>query len=102
MTSTLRLIALLALPLALAACGSGEQKGKDQRTAAGEILPGSISDSMLPYDTVRSHPPLAPKAVASGSAKAGKPSDEGPGEPPVDPAETQAAPPAEAPATPTE
>jgi hypothetical protein len=51
---------ILALPLVLTACGGSEKKAKDQRTAAGEILPGSISDSMLPYDTVHSQPPLAP------------------------------------------
>lgn len=70
MTPILRLTALVALPLALAACGSNEKKAKDQRTAAGEILPGSISDSMLPYDTVRSQPPLAPRETGKPGAKA--------------------------------
>jgi hypothetical protein len=70
MMPILRLAALVALPLALAACGSNEKKAKDQRTAAGEILPGSISDSMLPYDTVRSQPPLAPKETGKPAAKA--------------------------------
>lgn len=70
MTPILRLTALVALPLALAACGSNEKKAKDQRTATGEILPGSISDSMLPYDTVRSQPPLAPKETGKPGAKA--------------------------------
>lgn len=69
MMPILRLTALVALPLALAACGSSEKKAKDQRTAAGEILPGSISDSMLPYDTVRSQPPLAPKETGKPGAK---------------------------------
>jgi hypothetical protein len=54
------LAVILALPLVLTACGGTEKKQKDQRTAAGEILPGSISDSILPYDTVHSQPPLAP------------------------------------------
>jgi hypothetical protein len=100
----LRSALVLALPLALAACGSAEKKGKDQRTAAGEILPGSISDAMLPYDTVRSQPPLAPKTVASGSAgKGAESSDAGPGDPPLDPATAeQPASPAEASAAPTE
>lgn len=66
----LRLALILAVPFALAACGGGsDKKGKDQRTAAGEILPGSVSDAMLPYDTVRSQPPLAPRESGKPSAK---------------------------------
>lgn len=66
----LRLALICLVPLVLAACGSGsDKKQKDQRTAAGEILPGSASDAMLPYDTVRSQPPLAPKATAKPGAK---------------------------------
>jgi hypothetical protein len=73
----LRLALILMAPLALAACGSGtsDKKQKDQRTAAGEILPGSVSDAMLPYDTVRSQPPLAPKETAKPGAKAGEATD---------------------------
>lgn len=68
--TALRLVLILLAPLALSACGSGtDKKQKDQRTAAGEILPGSASDAMLPYDTVRSQPPLAPKDVAKPGAK---------------------------------
>ncbi len=44
-------------------CGCHHQtKGEDQRTAEGKVLPGSISDAMLPYDSVRSQPPLLPRA----------------------------------------
>ena len=60
------LTCLIALPLALAACGDKEPDAK--ATAAGEILEGTTSDSMLPLDTVRSQPPLAPRTEA---AKAG-------------------------------
>lgn len=35
--------------------------------ADGEILPGSVSDAMIPLDTVRSQPPLAPKSASSDS-----------------------------------
>jgi hypothetical protein len=61
----LRLLCLGVLPLTLAAC-KGEKKPAESRTAQGEILPGSASDAMLPLDTVRSQPPLAPMEVASG------------------------------------
>lgn len=68
----LRFALILVAPLALAACGSGaDKKQKDQRTAAGEILPGSASDAMLPYDTVRSQPPLAPRETGKPGAKTG-------------------------------
>jgi hypothetical protein len=60
--------------LALGACGK-EKKPDESRTAQGEVLPGSASDAMLPLDTVRSQPPLAPVEVASGKpgSKAGTP-----------------------------
>ncbi|MEJ2408721.1 MAG: hypothetical protein P8Y48_05100 [Novosphingobium sp.] len=55
-----------ALPL------GGCKKDKDSRqtgTAKGEILPRSVSDDMLPYDTVRSQAPLAnPDAGKHGNA----------------------------------
>ncbi|MBV1690569.1 hypothetical protein KRR38_23550 [Novosphingobium sp. G106] len=68
MNSIPRLAALAALAassLALAAC-KGEKKPAEAGTAQGEILQGSVSDSMLPLDTVRSQPPLAPEAISSG------------------------------------
>lgn len=92
----LTLALILAPILTLAACGGTEKNEKDRRTAAGEILPGSISDAMLPYDTVRSQPPLAPPEAVKGSAKgaaAARP----------DAAASDAGdPPAEAPAAPAE
>ncbi len=70
---------LLALPLALAGCGkSNDGAGA---TAAGEVLPGSVSDAMLPLDTVRSQPPLAPMAEESGEKKERKPASPGGGQP---------------------
>lgn len=65
---------LCAAALSLAACG-GKQDADRQGTAGGEILKRSVGDDMLPYDTVRSQPPLAPKAVASGK-KDGQSADE--------------------------
>lgn len=65
---------LAASLLALSACGSGEQD-KGKATAGGQILPGSASDAMLPLDTVRSQPPLAPR-VEDGDKAKGKPAAE--------------------------
>lgn len=56
----------LSLPLLalLAACG-GDTPADDGRAASGEVLEGTISDSMLPLDRVRSEPPLEdPEAFA--------------------------------------
>jgi hypothetical protein len=61
----LRLLCLGALPLTLTACNN-EKKSAESRTAQGEILPGSASDAMLPLDTIRSQPPLAPMETESG------------------------------------
>lgn len=66
-----RTAVLVVLPLALAACGKSDQSAK--ATAAGEVLPGSASDAMLPLDTLRSQPPLAPPVEASSQARERKP-----------------------------
>ena len=64
-------IAALALLLALGAC-KADEKQQGAGKVEGETLPGSASDAMLPLDTVRSQPPLAPKApAAKDDAKAG-------------------------------
>ncbi len=56
-----RLPALILPALLLSACGDDTStpaaKG-DERTASGEVLEGTISDAMLPLDTVTSQPPL--------------------------------------------
>ncbi len=63
-------LALAPLTL-LAACGDGP--GDDAGVASGEVLEGTISDSMLPLDTVRSQPPLAePRAVTRTSDDGGE------------------------------
>ena len=61
-----------ALASTLAAC-TEEKKASAARTAEGEILAGSISDAMLPLDTVRSQAPLAPKAAEPGDPKSASP-----------------------------
>ena len=60
---------ILILALTLAACGSGK-KDEGAGKAAGEILPASASDAMIPLDTVRSQAPLAPQVEAAGKGKA--------------------------------
>jgi hypothetical protein len=92
----LRNLIVPALALALAACGA-EKKDEGAGTAAGEILPGSASDAMLPLDTVRSQAPLAPKVESSGAAGAAKSSEAA-----SDAAPAAEAPEVEAPAAPTE
>ena len=60
----MKLRPFLALaPLVLAACGEEAPQGEAQG-ASGEVLQGSISDAMLPVDSVRSEPPLADPEAA--------------------------------------
>lgn len=68
-----RIAAALLIATGLAAC-QGE-KTPEQKRAAGEILPGSASDAMLPIDTVRSQPPLAPQSEAARSGGKGAASE---------------------------
>lgn len=60
-------VAVIVTALALSAC-QAEKKVATQGTAGGEVLPGSASDAMLPVDSLRSQPPLAPKIAASAKA----------------------------------
>ena len=61
----IRLVVLAPLML-FAACNGSEEKGPERKTAAGEVLGGSISDAMLPLDTVQSQsPPLRESAAES-------------------------------------
>jgi hypothetical protein len=55
--------------LCLAACGSASDEA-DQRTAVGEILPGSATDAMIKYDQLRSQPPLAKQTGTGGGGGA--------------------------------
>jgi len=55
---------LLALALALAACEQQAAAPAEQGGAAsGEVLPGSISDAMIPLEQLDSQAPLAPRQV---------------------------------------
>ena len=66
MRAELRPVTILLLA-GLALMGCQGKKAPVQGTAGGEVLPGSVSDAMLPIDTVRSQPPLAPKSEPSGA-----------------------------------
>lgn len=49
----------LLMPLALAAASCGKEEAEERKLpAGGEILERSITDDMLPYDTVKSRSPL--------------------------------------------
>lgn len=96
-----RLIAPALLAVLLSGCGGdGAKKAEGAGTAQGEVLPGSVSDAMVPLDQVKSQAPLAPKVESadkkddkapdkSKSNTAAKPDDE------PAPAEVEAAPAAE-------
>jgi hypothetical protein len=55
--------------LALAGCG---QKAAEGTKATGEVLDGTISDSMIATDETRSPPPLAPYSPKAADTKSGK------------------------------
>lgn len=69
-------VALAALALLAACQRSPREPGDDQRSAAGEVLSGSVSDAMIPYDTLTSEPPLA----APRAGRAGRGSEAGQGD----------------------
>lgn len=92
----MRNLPILILALALAACGSGK-KDEGAGKAAGEILPASASDAMIPLDTVRSQAPLAPRPEGDGKAKAADPAATDAAETPAVEAPAAAPEPAETP-----
>lgn len=78
--------------LAIALLAGGCDKQPEERAqAAGEILPGTITDAMIATDQTRAQPPLAPRAPGGGdagkpkakAAAADEPEEEGEGEPAI-------------------
>ena len=66
-----RMATLALMAGVLAACGGSGSRGDagDDRTAEGEVRGGTISDDMLPLDTVRSQsPPLRAGGSEEGPA----------------------------------
>lgn len=99
-------LSLFALVLALSACGGDKDKAEGERkTAAGEVLGGSISDNMLPLDTIQSQsPPLRESGTAGGDEDADEAAEEkSDGPPPAASPEASSTPetPASASASPT-
>jgi len=66
--------AILAAPLLMALAGCHGSKpsprAEGQRSAEGQVLKGSVSDAMLPYDALTSQPPLAPPPTRARPGKA--------------------------------
>jgi hypothetical protein len=81
---------VIALPiLLLAGCGGHNKKqATDKRTASGEVLQGTISDSMLPLAQVTSQPPrlkVQPSASPDqGTEDQGTSGDQATNQPPGD------------------
>jgi len=78
---TLMILANMALIATLGACHQGQKAGHGE--VSGQILPGSVSDAMLPYDAVKSKAPLAPRQSAGSN-------DNGPADTPADSSNTAA------------
>ncbi|MEW9854949.1 hypothetical protein [Novosphingobium sp. M1R2S20] len=68
----MRVLCLSPLLLSLCACGGQKTAAPEEGSSFGEVLPGSVSDAMLPYDTASSAPPLETPQAASPSSAAGK------------------------------
>ena len=77
-----RFITVATITLMLAACQdktATPPAGDEAQTAEGEVLGGSISDAMLPLDTVTSQPPpLREQSAASSPAAASSAEPEDP------------------------
>lgn len=92
----MRIVISLGLALALAACGGsdGKRDGSDERAAEGEVLGGTISDDMLPLESVQSQSPpmkVEPVAATSDDGEGGADAAQGGGADMADTAEPDAA-----------
>ncbi|MXO75817.1 hypothetical protein GRI40_11380 [Altererythrobacter aerius] len=64
-------LSALAMLVALAGCGRDDAPAEgERRTAAGEVLGGTITDDMLPLDTVRSQSPSMASADGADDGEA--------------------------------
>jgi hypothetical protein len=72
LSMTKRALLLASFTLMLAACEgdagtSAEQKPADDRGADGEVLGGTVSDAMIPYEDLQSTSPTAGGGSSSSS-----------------------------------
>ncbi|WP_374408876.1 hypothetical protein [Pelagerythrobacter sp.] len=75
-------IAAAMLVVALAACDSGADDAAEGTAAEGEVLGGTISDAMLPLDTVQSQsPPLRDDPAELGTDGEAQDQGDAPAEP---------------------
>ncbi|MDG2005489.1 MAG: hypothetical protein P8J20_19370 [Novosphingobium sp.] len=85
--------------MGLTACNDGKENTTPTISKAeGEILPRSVTDEMLPYDSLRSQPPLAdPEDEKSPGRRVNRAEDvsEAPSSEPAQPPATEASAPAE-------
>jgi len=65
-----RLLFALSPLVLLAGCGKSAP-ADDSRSASGEVLEGTVSDEMLPLDTVKSEPPFEDPKAAQAAQEAG-------------------------------
>jgi len=76
--------ALSAVVLCLSACGWKKDGADTIDKAEGEILERSVSDDMLPYDRLKSQPPLV-QPEEGASSGAAQPDDAASGAPSAEP-----------------
>lgn len=68
---------VMVMVMSLSACDGGKEDATPTISKAeGEILPRSVSDDMLPYDTLQSQPPLAAPEVRRTPTMPGSPAGE--------------------------
>ena len=72
----IRLSVLSAVVLLMAGCADEpEPDAQPEAAPMGEVLEGSISDEMIPYDLLRSQAPLEASSARGGGPAAGETSE---------------------------
>jgi len=64
---------------ALGGCGKSDTKLPTDAKAGGQILERSVTDDMIPYDTLRSQAPLAKQSGSAGDGSGGSLEEAGSG-----------------------